>query len=141
MLNWKELLNSNVLAALLASGVVVVGWNVSSRQSVDEARRQFETRYLVDSFRVVYSVSNVRCMHPSESEALTQAVVDLNIFGTPAQVELAQRFATAMATGGTALADDLLRDLRDELRRELAMDSLEGDDLLLVRFGAPRQCP
>ena len=141
MMNWKELLNSNVLAALLASAVVVVGWNVSSRQSVDEARRQFETRYLVDSFRVVYSVSNVRCMHPSESEALTQAVGDLNIFGTPAQVDLARRFATAMATGGTALADDLLQDLRDELRRELAMDSLEGDDLLLVRFGAPRQCP
>ena len=141
MLNWVELLNSNVLAALLASAVVVVGWNVSSRQSVDEARRQFETRYLVDSFRVVYSVSNVRCMQPSESEALTQAVGDLNVFGTPAQVDMARRFAAAMANGGMASADELLKDLRDELRRALAMDSLEGKDLLLVRFGTSRQCP
>ena len=140
MPNWNELLNSNVLAALLASAVVVAGWNVSSRRSVDEARRQFETRYLVDAFRVVYSVSNVRCMHPSESEALTKAVGDLNIFGTPIQVDLARQFADAMASGGRALADDLLEDLRDELRRELAMDSLEGDDLLLVRFGIPREC-
>ena len=141
MLNWKELLNSNVFAALLASAVVVAGWNVSSFQSVDEARRQFETRYLVDSFRVVYSVSNIDCMNPGESEALTKAVGDLNIFGTPAQVDLARRFANAMVEGGKARANALLKDLRDELRRELAMDSLEGDKLLLVRFGTSRECP
>lgn len=140
MLNWKELLNSNVLAALFASAVVVVGWNVSSRQSVDEARRQFETRYLIDSFRVVYAVSNVRCMRQSESDALSQAIGDLNIFGTPAQVDLGRRFAKAMAAEGDARADDLLEDLRDELREKLAMDSLEGDNLLLVRFEPLREC-
>ena len=135
MTGWEKFWDSNLLAAVLASAVVIVGWNVSTWQSIQQERLQFEARYLIDSFRVIYSVSTSRRrMNSEESEALSRVMGDLNIFGTQAQVNLAREFSFAVATNQEARAYDLLVELRDELRTKLDFDSLKGEELLLVQF-------
>ena len=130
----EALIGSNVMAAVLGALVVVIGWHYSSRQSVREERRRFETKHMVKCFRQLYSVSNTK-MNDRTSESLTKVLGDLNIFGTSNQIELARNFAESMGEDGSANADKLLRSLRDELRQELAMDNLKEKDLLLARFG------
>jgi hypothetical protein len=54
-----------------------------------------------------------------------KAVADIQLFGTPKQVELAQAFALGFAENGTHSLDPLLNELRQELRKELNLESVE----------------
>jgi hypothetical protein len=57
-----------------------------------------------------------------EQGKLESAVADIQLFGTPHQVELVQRFASDFAAKGGASLDALLRDLRTDLRAEFNLE-------------------
>ncbi|MGH9679962.1 MAG: hypothetical protein ACRD4Y_08425, partial [Candidatus Acidiferrales bacterium] len=58
---------------------------------------------------------------------LELAVSDIQLFGTPEQVQLAQKFAADLATTQGASIDKLLNELRDSLRRELGRKPVTGN--------------
>ena len=48
----------------------------------------------------------------------------IQLFGTPRQVDLVQRFASDFAARGGASLDELLADLRTDLRAELNLEAV-----------------
>jgi hypothetical protein len=61
------------------------------------------------------------------------ALADIQLFGTPRQVEFVQNLITEFAAGGGAMMDDLLQDLRRDLRVELRLQSVP-DRVLHLRI-------
>jgi len=57
---------------------------------------------------------------------MESAVADVQLFGSPAQVTAAQKFALEMAEHGHASLDDLLLSLRNDLRAELQLEEVGG---------------
>jgi len=57
---------------------------------------------------------------------MESAVADVQLFGSAIQVNAAQRFALEMAGQGHASLDDLLLSLRNELRKELQLEHIQG---------------
>jgi hypothetical protein len=55
---------------------------------------------------------------------LESAVADIQLFGSPRQVDLVQRFASDFAAKGGASLDELLSDLRTDLRAELSLEAV-----------------
>jgi hypothetical protein len=59
------------------------------------------------------------------------AIEDIQLFGSAAQVAAAQDLARNVAQHGHGLADDLLGLLRDDLRKELQLESVKSRRIFL----------
>lgn len=93
-------------------------------------RREQRIGYLVSAFRGLSKANN----HPrlwEVADDLEQAISDIQLFGTPEQVRLAQRFGEDLGKTQAAELDSLLTELRNSLRKELGMKAVPGRMLWL----------
>jgi len=104
--------------------VGIVGWYVAHglamRRDRAAKRRELRVQFLVDAYRRLESVSN-RPFRAETGKVLESAIADIQLFGTPNQVRLAQEFAAGYARNHTHPIKQLLTDLRNDLRRELGL--------------------
>ena len=117
---------------LLASAIVAFcgAWLAHSFSAArDRANKRREQRiaFLIAAYRGIESAANRR--DGSAASALESAVADIQLFGTPRQVELVQSFVFEFTEHQSASTDALLvelrRDLRAELRFERVPDSIK----------------
>jgi hypothetical protein len=85
-------------------------------------RRDLRVQFLIDVYRRLESVSN-RPFSKETVGALESAIADIQLFGSPQQVRLAQEFAAGYARDRTHPIQPMLTDLRDDLRRELQLEA------------------
>jgi len=119
-----------IIPALVALVVVALTHLFTRHRDLEKERRQQRIDYLVTAFRALTKAVN----HPrlyEVADELSQAIANIQLFGTPEQVRLAQKFATELGTNKTACMDDLLMQLRDNLRSELGADAVSGRVLWL----------
>lgn len=107
-----------IVPALVALAVVTLTHLFTTHRDRENKRREQRINYLVGVFRSLTKANN----HPrlyEVADELEQAVADIQLFGTPAQVRLVQQFATDLGTKQSAEMNKLLITLRDNLRSEL----------------------
>jgi hypothetical protein len=118
-IDWKVL-----LPLLITAVIAVCGWYAAHRMSMSRdrmnKRRELRVKYLIDAYRLLETVSN-RPISSATAPQFESAIADIQLFGTPTQVLLAQDFATAFAASGSAPLDHLLENLREDLRAELEL--------------------
>jgi len=118
-----------MLTLLIPTLVAVVSWFVGNWLSVrrDRAnkRRDLRVQYLIDAYRRLEAAGH-RPLVPPYSTDMESAVADVQLFGSALQVSAARRFALEMAEQGHASLDDLLLNLRNELRKELQLEHIKG---------------
>lgn len=114
---------------LIPAGValVVVALTHFFTSARDRANKRREQRisYLVGVFRALCKANN----HPrlyEVADEVEQAVADIQLFGTPKQVRLVQRFATDLGTKQHTEMNALLESLRDSLRQEIGAARAKG---------------
>ncbi len=99
-----------LLTLLIPTLVAVVSWFVGNWLSVrrDRAnkRRDLRVQYLIDAYRRLEAAGH-RPLVPPYSSDMESAVADVQLFGSPAQVAAAQKFALEMAEQSHASLDDL----------------------------------
>lgn len=115
-------------AAVITAFVVVIGWYVAhyltAKRDQANKRRDLRVKYLIEAYRRLEFVGN-RPLTNEVAPEFEKAVADVQLFGTPRQVELAQAFALGFAEKGTHPLDPLLNELRQELRKELNLEPVE----------------
>lgn len=119
-----------VVSAVVALAVVGLSHLFTHRRDIERDRRQQRIDYLVTAFRALTKGVN----HPrlyEVADELSQAIANIQLFGTPEQVRLAQKFAVELAANKAASMDDLLMQLRDSLRCELGAEPVSGRVLWL----------
>ena len=111
-----------------------LGWLIahhfSSKRDMVNKRRDLRISYLLEAYRKLESAAQAKDIK-SKWPAIESAVADIQLLGTPLQVELARQFANGISENGFATLDDLLFDLRESLRSEL---SLEKIDLSIIHL-------
>jgi hypothetical protein len=80
---------------------------------------------LIDAYRRLESAGDRRDLSKYSAE-LESALADIQLFGTPEQVEKAQGFAVDFAQNHAASLDELLFDLRETLRAELQLEPVKS---------------
>jgi hypothetical protein len=117
-----------IVAAAVAAAVVVVGWYVvhyfARRRDQANKRRDLRVQYLIEAYRRLEFASN-RPLTEEVAPEFEKAIADIQLFGTPKQVELAQTFAVGFAEKGTHSLDPLMNELRQELRKELTLGPVQ----------------
>lgn len=84
-------------------------------------RRDLQVQYLIEAYRRIERAAN-RPKDFNNNIELESAIADIQLFGTAQQVRLAEKFAFDIANNSNASTDELLVNLRDELRRELKLE-------------------
>lgn len=119
-----------VLAAAVTAAVVIVGWYVAhyltGKRDQTNKRRDLRVQYLIEAYRRLESAGN-RPLTQEVAPEFEKAVADVQLFGTRKQVELARTFALGFAKNGTHSLDPLLNELRQELRKELNLESVPAN--------------
>jgi len=119
-----------VIPALVALVVVALSLFFTARRETTGRRREQRIGYLVAAYRGLSKANN----HPRLYEVaddLEQAISDIQLFGTPEQIRLAQNFGEQLAKTQAAELDPLLTELRNSLRNELGQKAVPGRVLWL----------
>jgi hypothetical protein len=114
----------------------ILGRLLGVRSEGDSRRRDLRVQVLVDAWRKVERAA--MRVDAAELRGLEEALADVQLFGTPSQVEQAANVARSMNEGtrGTAGLDGFLQALRDDLRAELRLARIETP-LVSLRRGKP----
>jgi hypothetical protein len=130
-MDWKLFVQLFVTVIVALSG----GWlghRFAARRDLLNERRKLRVTYLLEAYRKIESGSNRS--DPNKIWPLFEsAIADIQLLGSPAQVELARRFAIDMAQNKTALLDPLVNDLRQTLREELELPEVR-EPVVYLRF-------
>ena len=119
---------ANIVAAGISALVVIVGWiiahNLNLKRDALQKRRDLRVQYLLDAYRKLENSSGrsgeelASCYRVFES-----AVADVQLLGTRTQIEKLLPFLRQFEANTGANINTLLDLLRDDLRRELDLES------------------
>jgi hypothetical protein len=127
-------MNWQLLIPLLTTTVVAVaGWLVghalNAHRDRRNKRREIRVQYLIEAYRHLESGTCRGSIHGMEFAApFESAIADIQLLGTTDQARMAKDLATAIAQRrADASAGPLLMSLRDALREELGLDSINEE--------------
>lgn len=119
-----------VIPAIVALLVVALTHFFTIRRETESRRREQRIGYLVSAFRGLSKANNHPRLH-EVADDLEQAISDIQLFGTPEQVRLAQRFGEDLGKNQEAELNSLLTELRNSLRKELGLKAVPSRVLWL----------
>lgn len=130
-MNW-ELLIPLVITTIVAISGWLAAHRLSAARERTAKRRETRVSYLIEAYRRFESVCQRTPLGPDEAKLLESAIADIQLFGTPSQISLARKFVQEYSSKKKADVDQLLADLRRDLRSELGLE-LIIDDTFFIR--------
>tara|TARA_B100000315_G_C14233418_1_gene432055 strand:+ start:181 stop:579 length:399 start_codon:yes stop_codon:yes gene_type:complete len=129
-------MDMSILAPLLITAIVaIIGWFIAHQLSMSRdlknKRTDLKVKYLIEAYRKLENISHREDPNMQDFET---AIADIQLLGSQKQVELAQNIAKEFAKTKCADMDDLLKDLRQNLRKVLGLEELSSQDLTIVRW-------
>ena len=123
---------------IIAAIIAVFGWWVAHHfnMSRDRANRHRDTivQYLLDAYRRLEAVTN--CQMTKEQEVvLESAIADIQLLGSPAQIQETNKFIEEFTSNKSASLDGLLDLLRNDLRKKLGLAVVSGRKVLRIKQG------
>jgi len=120
-----EIAPSVYIPALVALVISVASHQLTVRRELRAKRRELRLSYLIKSYRTLSKAVGHPKLHEMSDE-LQEAIADIQFLGTVGQAKLASNVAQKLGNEGSADFTSLLYALRDELRRELALGSIDS---------------
>lgn len=126
-MNINTLLSLSPIIAILVGlvGWPIVHWLNSSRDAKNK-KREIRINFLLAAYRSIdngirsipYICENIKYF---DSESFEKAISDVQLLGTESQIEKAKQLCLDMNRGNPYDPEPLLKDLRNELRKELGL--------------------
>ena len=127
-MNWN-LLGPMLVTLAVAIGGWFIGHLLAAKRDRKNKIRELRVNYLIEAYRRMESCANRG--RETDTRQLESAVADIQLFGTPRQVKLVQNFISEFAEKRNASMDELLQELRHDLREELQLDPVLNQTLHL----------
>ena len=132
LLTWAPLISSP-FAALIAIIGLGVSHMLTARRELNAEKRKIRINFMIEAYRKLENGSCRGSNQEKYSEQFHSAIADIQILGSPTQVEIAQEIALALGSGSGSLItiNELLNALRTELRSELNLPSVSSEVIIL----------
>jgi hypothetical protein len=124
-----------IISASIGAIIALLIWYLSSRdlkkKEKENKQREIRLNYLIEAYQKLESASN-RPLTPESiyTKNIESAIADIQLFGTRKQYELIQVFSKTYTDIHNASIDNLLNNLRDDLRSELDLETLPSNRVL-----------
>jgi len=117
--------------------VAVIGWFAAHQFNVyrdrQNKRRDLRVQFLLDAYRRLESAANRPKKTEEQALAFESAVADIQLLGTADQVAATVRYLHEHASGDGAQIDEVLRLLRNNLRKEVGLPG-KVENAVVFRF-------
>lgn len=90
-------------------------------------REEIVTAHLINAYRVLTHEITRRNLNREKGEKLESVISDIQLFGSPDQVELAKKLAEDIISNDEFLMDELINNLKHDLRSQLGLEHIEGN--------------
>lgn len=124
-MDWRFTVPLLVSAFVAILGWFSVNWLAASRDQANK-RREIRVQYLIEAYRRLA----LSAQRPPESKYfrdMESAVADIQLFGSQSQVQKLRLFLEEFKRQNKGSFNELLRDLRNDLRKELDLTAIEGE--------------
>jgi len=116
---------------LITASIVIIGWVVAhlltQYRERNGKRQNKKTEYLINAYRKVESSTNRKKVTRKMANNLESAIADIQLFGNEKQIKLAFDFSKALAKNEFSPSDNLLIQLREDLRKELKLSRVSRE--------------
>ena len=123
-----------LIPLLITTFVAISGWYIAHRLNIARDRankkRDLQIQYLIEAYRRLERASN-RPKNFDNNAELESAIADIQLFGTADHVKLAEKFSFDIARNSHSSMDELLINLRAELRKELGLQEVNPEIVYL----------
>ena len=127
----KDIVNWSLLIPLIVTTVVAVaGWvaghRLNAERDLHNKRVELRTKYLLEAYRNLEASVETEISRKN-LDVLESAISDIQLLGTPAQVDKVLAWSNQFSETGThedVNLQDLLEDLRQNLRKELGLSEI-----------------
>lgn len=118
-------MNFSLLIPLLSTSLITItGWYVlhafAKKREERSKQRELRINYLIEAWRRLEFAANRKEFDPIEY--LEKPIADIQLFGSVEQIKMAQQVATDMAESKVGNLNELLENLRQDLRDELKLE-------------------
>lgn len=117
-----------ILITVLTAGI---GWLVvhyfNTKRDRHLKRKEITTAHLINAYRVLTHDITRRNLTFERKQKLESVISDIQLFGSPHQVELMKKLTDDMIANDEFLMDDLINNLRDDLRTQLGLTQINGN--------------
>lgn len=137
-MDWKLLATIGIPGAVVVAGWFFAHW-LTSRRELATRKREARLKALEAAYMRIASSSN-RDLTPESKEKFETFVAEIQLYGTPHQIQLMQQMVEAFKAGGDVSHDAILADLRDTIRAQLELESVAGS-VWWLRFDYVRPVP
>jgi hypothetical protein len=137
MINSKEF-----IPLVLTAVVAICGWFIGHELTIESDRinkqRDIRIEYLVSAYRRLANAS-MRAPQPNSQyfRDMESAMADIQLFGTEIQINQARTFMEEFQKTGKGPMDDLLNNLRNDLRKEMNLSETKINVQWFRPDGAP----
>ena len=115
--------------------VNILGWFIlhilSKRRDLSNKKNEITIQYLITAWQLLENASNRN--DGTRNADVEKAIANIQLFGTPTQIQLAQKLSDEIGDTQQGDTKPLLIELRKELRKELELEVV-GDKLRHFRF-------
>ena len=115
--------------------VNILGWFIlhilSKRRDLSNKKKEITIQYLITAWQLLENASNRN--DSTRNADVEKAIANIQLFGTPTQIQLAQKLSDEIEDTHQGDTKPLLIELRKELRKELELEVV-GDKLRHLRF-------
>jgi hypothetical protein len=125
------LLNLETFKIVVTIIVAVLGWIVAHRYNSkrDRAlkRRELVTSHLINSYKILTIDITQREATIERDFKLESAIAELQLFGSDEQIILTKKLVDDIHNKDGFLMDELINNLRNDLRKELGLSLVQGN--------------
>lgn len=131
---WKILITIvlAVIGWIVTFYVAFCGWKsahkLTSERDVKNKKREIVLNYLIEAYFILTNDLTERGnINTKQAEKIEKIISQVQLFGSTKQVDLAKDIADCIGNGGIIEYDSLINSLRDDLRKELELEKIEGN--------------
>jgi hypothetical protein len=110
-----------------AAIAAVLAHRLTSQRDQANRRSDMRIQHLLSAYRTLTDRAEREApTTAAEARDFEQSLADIQLLGSSEQVKMVLEMALAMEAEGTGSVDDLLMSLRDDLRKELRLEPMDG---------------
>lgn len=132
LLPWAPLIGPALAALVAIIGLGISHW-LTSMRDLNAEKRKIRINFMVEAYRKLENGSCRGRNQEKYSEQFHSAIADIQLLGSPIQVEIARKIASAIGSqsGQLVRINELLNALRIELRGELDLPAVSSELVIL----------
>ena len=134
-MEFKEIIALSVTILLAVAGWMV-SHGLSVKREIEQKKREIRVQHLREAYLKLANVADTGDLETNILD-IQRAFNDIQLFGELSQIDLIERIIRQVTEEGSAKIDDLLKELRNEIREHIGLKRIDEYRLYIRVEGRP----